>query len=210
MIFFLRIQSAVAVDHSQRDTHAYRFTKPPVSRSYTKSASVLALAANRYAFLKAFAIEHVSVGHSWEIGKHARIVHSIHYGTVGVPGALFDRMREHLQHGLSQEMVPLPDGRGEQDRWFSYASRVGRGGIGWELYWAVGAGYGGGIDGTVKLGDWEKVRRATIECGASMDTAPHPVWILRVLGVPAVSRDGFTTVRNTSNDPSQRDFLYVL
>ena len=59
-----------------------------------------------------------------------------------------------------------PDGRGDLDRWFTYGSRVGRGGVGWELLWAVGAG-NSGIGGSVKLGDWERVRRATIQFDAA-------------------------------------------
>jgi len=54
-----------------------------------------------------------------------------------------------------------PDGRGHQDRWFIYSSRVGRGGIGWSLVYAAGAG-SGGVAGAVKMGDWERARRATI------------------------------------------------
>src|SRR5271168_2510161 len=59
-----------------------------------------------------------------------------------------------------------PDGRGDLDRWFTYGSRVGRGGVGWELLWMVGPGYGG-TGGTIKLDDWEKVRRATIQFNAA-------------------------------------------
>ena len=33
-----------------------------------------------------------------------------------------------------------PDGRGDQDRWFTYGSSAGRGGVGWSLFYAVGAG----------------------------------------------------------------------
>jgi hypothetical protein len=54
-----------------------------------------------------------------------------------------------------------PDGRGDKDRWFTFGSTVGRGGIGWSLFYAVGGGYGG-TAGATKMGDWETVRRATI------------------------------------------------
>jgi hypothetical protein len=55
-----------------------------------------------------------------------------------------------------------PDGRGDLDRWFTYGSRVGRGGVGWALFIAAGLGYGGGAAGVAKLGDWNTSRRVII------------------------------------------------
>jgi len=54
-----------------------------------------------------------------------------------------------------------PDGRADRDRWFAYSSRVGRGGMGWKLFVAVGMGYGS-ASSVSKLGDWETARRAII------------------------------------------------
>jgi hypothetical protein len=55
-----------------------------------------------------------------------------------------------------------PDGRGDLDRWFTYGSRIGRGGAGWALLWGFGLPYGAATGGIAALGDWETVHRAII------------------------------------------------
>jgi outer membrane protein assembly factor BamE (lipoprotein component of BamABCDE complex) len=55
-----------------------------------------------------------------------------------------------------------PDVRGLDDRWFSYNSLVGRGGVRWTLVYAVGAG-GGGTGGANSLGNWDTSSRLTVK-----------------------------------------------
>jgi hypothetical protein len=55
-----------------------------------------------------------------------------------------------------------PDVRGLDDLWFSYSSLVGRGGVGWTLVYAVGAG-SGGVAGAHPLGNWDTSSRLTVK-----------------------------------------------
>jgi outer membrane protein assembly factor BamE (lipoprotein component of BamABCDE complex) len=55
-------------------------------------------------------------------------------------------------------MLGEPDGRGDDDRWFSYRTHVSRGGWHWAAVWvAAGAGGGG-----APIDDWEAVRRLVV------------------------------------------------
>jgi hypothetical protein len=51
-----------------------------------------------------------------------------------------------------------PDGRGAQDRWFTYRTRTDRGGWHWAL---VCASISPGLIG-IPVGDWERVERLTV------------------------------------------------
>ncbi len=62
-------------------------------------------------------------------------------------------------------MLGEPDGRGVGDRWFSYGSRIGRGGFGWILVLLSGVGYGGGAPLAMPVGKWETSHRAIIRFG---------------------------------------------
>jgi len=64
-------------------------------------------------------------------------------------------------------MLGVPDGRGWDDAWFTYASVAERGGLHWYYIAVVGLGYGGGGTTGGPIDNWDTSRRLTVRFDAN-------------------------------------------